>query len=135
VFIPKIIIGTIAVILFVGGAVFILGRWSLDTSCEVTSESDRAAYDAANRFGLQAHQLIQAHDYRKASNVLDIAISELGDVYMLPSSLDDTGMMLNSVSGPQSQSSARVTAETKLSVLNARLKMFRLKQSCADKSD
>ena len=94
-------------------------------SCRAVPQADQARYDAAMGLFARANGAVSSAHYSIASDLLDMAISKLGNVYEGAGADDDTGLMLQAGRDKAVHFDFKLAARMKQSTLYTRLSMFR----------
>ena len=101
--------------------------------CRTVSAADQSQYDAAMDFSARANSAISSGNYSSASDLLDMAISKLGQAYETGLLADDTGLILQAGQDKASHLDFKLAARMKQSALQARLSMFRRKAHVSER--
>ena len=95
------------------------------TSCRAVPQADQARYDAAMGLFARANGAVSSGNYSTASDILDMAISRLGNAYESAGVNDDTGLMLQAGRDKAAHFDFKLAARMKQSALYTRLYLFR----------
>jgi hypothetical protein len=127
----KVIAG--AAILLAGaiGLAVLLDAGGWREVCQPVSSSEQDDDKSAAQLSARAAGAIATRNYAVANDILDLALSELGNSYQTELSSDDTGMVLSAAKDAAARHELQVAAQLKKSVLEARLVMSRKKAHIA----
>lgn len=99
--------------------------------CQPASSSEQDDDKSAARLSVRAGSAIASGNYAVANDILDLALSELGNNYQTELSSDDTGTVLSAAKDAEARHELQVAVQLKKSVLDARLVMSRKKAHIA----
>jgi len=88
---------------------------------------DQADYQAARDYYAQAGSAISSHNYGAANDMLDIALSKLGDAYQLGRAQDETDDLVVAAKAAVQRSEFKLAAGMKQEALSHRLYLFQRK--------
>jgi hypothetical protein len=121
----------VGLVVFVAAAIAIVQFphvrvWS--AACRAVPEAERKSYDDAMELSARADSAVTAGNYSSASDLLDVAVSRLGNAYVTVSAAtDDTDLVLQAGRDKSSHFDFQLAARMKQSALHTRLSMFRSK--------
>jgi hypothetical protein len=75
----------------------------------------------------QAEQAIQSQDWARANTLLKQGLDQLGSQYVMPNTLDETGLKLQLAAVEESRGNHQVAANLRRRVLESRLTLYRQK--------
>lgn len=79
----------------------------------------------------QAEQAIQSQDWARANTLLKQGLDQLGSQYVMPNTLDETGLKLQLAAVEESRGNQQVAANLRRRVLESRLTLYRQKSGNA----
>ena len=130
----KLIAGFAVFFVIAVGLALLYRERRLVVACQPLSFAEETQYRAASDFAGQAGKAISSRNYSTASDLIDMAISRLGDSYQLPGGeRDDTEMTLEAGKAEMARSEFQLAVRMKQSVIQTRLSMYRRKQHLSER--
>jgi len=129
----KILIACVLLGLLAAGLGFWMDLYGIRRGC-FASQLDQARYQLA--FGLysKANTAIESRNYAAANDMLDAALSNLGDSYQLGRRADETEEAVTAAKAAAARSEFEIAARLKLEAMGRRVYQFqrktRLSQVC-----
>lgn len=130
----KLIAGLAVFFVMAVGFALLYRERHLMAACRPLSFAEDTQYRAAADLADQANRAISSRNYSTASDLIDMAISKLGNAYQLPgNSHDDTDMTLEAGKVEMARSEFQLAVRMKQSAIEQRLSMFRRKQHLSER--
>jgi len=126
----KILLGILVLGLLVGGLAFWMDLYGIRRGC-FAGQMDQARYQSAWDLYAKANNAVGSHNYAVANDMLDMALSRLGDSYQLGRGADETGEMVTAAKAASSRSEFEVAARLKLEAMSRRTWLFQRKTRLA----
>jgi hypothetical protein len=103
-------------------------------ACRAVPEAEQKSYDDAVELSARADSAISAGTYSTASDLLDVAVSRLGNAYVTPlAATDDTDLVIEAGRDKASRFDFQLAARMKQGALHTRLSMFRRKAHVSER--
>ena len=97
-------------------------------ACRAVPEAEQKSHDDALELSVRADSAITAGNYSTASDLLDVAVSRLGNAYVTSlAATDDTDLVFQAGRDKASHFDFQLAARMKQGALHTRLSMFRSK--------
>ena len=91
------------------------------------SRLDQARYQSAQSLASEANGAIASKNYAAANDMLDLALSRLGDTYQLGRAADETGEAVLAAKSAAARGEFQIAARIKSDVMVRRLGLFQRK--------
>jgi len=122
----KILAGGVVLVLLVAGLAFWMDLYGIRRGC-FASRLDQVNYQSARELYAQAGGAVASRNYGPANDMLDLALSDLGDSYQLGRAEDETGELVAAAKAAALQKEFQIAAQMKMEALNRRLSLFQRK--------
>ena len=122
----KIVAGIVILGVLAVGLAFWMDLYGIRRGC-FASQLDQARYESARDLYGQATGAINSHNYSAANDMLDLALSRLGDAYQLGRAEDETGELVTAAKAAAARSEFQIAAGMKLEAMGRRLYLFQRK--------
>ena len=131
----KLLAGMVLLGLLAAGALFWSDVYGIRRGC-LAPPLDPAKVEAASDLSLHAYQAIESKNYAAANDMLDMALSRLGDDYAVGRHRDETVDMVAAARAAAANSQLEIAARMKYDALNGRISHYRrrirLSELCHD---
>ena len=121
----KLIAATVLLGLLAAGMLYRMDAYGVRRGC-FAAEPDQARFQAARDLQARAGEAIRSHNYAAANDMLDLALSGLGDRYLLGHRKDETAETA-AAARAVAQSQPEIAARMKYDVMTRRAGMFQRK--------
>jgi len=122
----RVLIGGFLLALLAAGVGFWMDLYGIRRGC-FASRLDQARYQAAFDWYSKANTAIGSRNYAAANDMLDMALSQLGDTYRLGRGADETEEVVTAAKAAAARSEFEIAARMKQDVMNRRSWLFQRK--------
>jgi hypothetical protein len=122
----KVIAGVVVLGIAAAGLAFGMDVYGVRRGC-FAHPPDQADFEAAQDSYIRANAAITSHNYAAASDMLDVALSRLGDAYQLGRADDETVELVSAAKAAAVRSEFQIAAEMKREAMGRRLYLFQRK--------
>ena len=122
----KVIAGGLLLAVIAVGLVFWMDVYGIRRGCFAPA-LDQAGYESARDLYGQASGAMSSRNYAAANDMLDMALSRLGDAYRLGRAGDETVELVSAAKAAAARSELQIAAQMKLEAINHRLYLFQRK--------
>jgi hypothetical protein len=126
----KVIAGGVVLGLLAAGIAFGMDLYGIRRGCFAGS-LDQADYEAARDSYVRANGAMSSRNYGAANDMLDMALSRLGDAYQLGRAEDETGELVLAAKSAAARSEFQIAASMKREAMGRRLYLFQRKTRLA----
>ncbi len=109
-----------------GGLAFGMDVYGIRRGC-FAGPLEQADYETARDSYVRANQAMASRDYAAASDMLDMALSRLGNSYQLGRAEDETSELVSAAKSAAARSEFQIAASMKLEAVGRRLSLFQRK--------
>jgi len=122
----KVIAGGIVLGLLAAGIAFGMDLYGIRRGC-FAGPLGQADYEAAQDSYARANSAISSRNYAAANDMLDMALSRLGDSYQLGRAEDETVELVSAAKAAAARSEFQIATEMKREAMGRRLYLFQRK--------
>jgi hypothetical protein len=122
----KVIAGCVLLGLLAAGLAFGMDLYGVRRGC-FAGALDQADYEAARDSYVRASGAMSSRNYAAANDMLDMALSRLGDSYRLGRAEDETGELVAAAKSAEARSEFQIAASMKREAMGRRLYLFQRK--------
>jgi hypothetical protein len=122
----KVIAGGVLIGLIAAGLAFGMDLYGVRRGC-FAGALDQADYEAARDSYVRASSAMSSRNYAAANDMLDMALSRLGDSYRLGRAEDETGELVSAAKSAAARSEFQIAASMKREAMGRRLYLFQRK--------
>jgi hypothetical protein len=122
----KILLGILVLGLLVGGLAFWMDLYGIRRGC-LAGPLDQVRYQSAQDLYAKANEAVGSHRYAAANDLLDMALSTLGDSYRLGRGADETSEMVMAAKAAAARSELEIAARLKIEAMSRRVWQFQRK--------
>jgi hypothetical protein len=122
----RILAGGVVLVLLVAGLAFWMDLYGIRRGC-FASGLDQAGYESARQLYGEAGGAIASHNYGPANDMLNLALSKLGDSYQLGRAEDETDELVIAAKAAALRNEFQIAAQMKMEAMNRRLYLFQRK--------
>lgn len=122
----RVSIGAFLLALLAAGVGFWMDLYGIRRGC-FASQLDQARYQAAFDLYSKANTAIGSRNYAAANDMLDMALSQLGDTYRLGRGADETEEVVTAAKAAAARSEFEIAARMKQDVMSRRTWLFQRK--------
>ena len=127
----KLLAACVVLGLLVAATAFWMDLYGIRRGC-LAPHLDPAGYQSAQALYEQASGAVSGRNYAAANDMLDMALSRLGDSYQLGRGADDTIEAVAAARSAAARSEFQVAAQIKAEVMGRRLSLLRRKMRLSD---
>ena len=122
----RTLVGGLLLAVLAAGVGYWMDLYGIRRGC-FASQLDQARYQSAFDLYSKANSAIGSRNYAAANDMLDIALSRLGDTYQLGRGADETEEAVAAAKAAAARSEFEIAARMKLDVMNRRTWLFQRK--------
>lgn len=122
----KVIAGIVLLGVLAAGIAFGMDVYGIRRGC-FAGALEQADYEVARDSYVRASAAMSSRNYAAASDMLDMALSRLGDSYLLGRAEDETGELVSAAKAAAARSEFKIAASMKLEAMSRRLNLFQRK--------
>ena len=122
----RILAGGVVLVLLAAGLAFWMDLYGIRRGC-FASQLDQANYQSARELYAQAGGAVASRNYGTANDMLNLALSKLGDSYQLGRAEDETDELVTAAKAAALRSEFQIAAQMKLEAMSRRLYLFQRK--------
>jgi hypothetical protein len=122
----KLLAGIVVLGIAAAGLAFAMDVYGIRRGC-FASGLDQAIYESARDSYVRANSAISSRNYAAANDMLDIALSRLGDSYRLGRAEDETVELVSAAKAAAARSEFQIATEMKREAMGRRLYLFQRK--------
>ena len=122
----KILAGLVLAALLVGGLAFWMDLYGIRRGC-FAGPLDQVRYQSALDLYSKGNEAVGSHRYAAANDMLDMALSTLGDSYRLGRGADETSEMVTAAKAAAARSEFEIAARLKIEAMSRRVWLFQRK--------
>ena len=126
----KVIAGGVVLGLLAAGIAFGMDLYGIRRGC-FAGPLEQADYESARDSYIQAGRAMSSRNYPAANDMLDMALSRLGDSYHLGRAEDETGELVSAAKSAAARSEFQIAASMKREATGRRLYLFQRKTRLA----
>lgn len=123
---PKVIGGIVLLGVLAAGFAFGMDVYGIRRGC-FAGPLEQADYESARDSYMRANSAMSSHNYAAANDMLDMALSRLGDSYQLGRVEDETGELVSAAKSAVARSEFQIAASMKREAVGRRLYLFQRK--------
>jgi hypothetical protein len=122
----KVIAGVVLLGVLAAGLAFGMDVYGVRRGC-FAGALEQSDYEAARDSYARANGAMSSRNYAAASDMLDMALSRLGDSYQLGRAEDETGELVSAAKSAAARSEFQIAASMKREAVGRRLYLFQRK--------